>query len=360
MNSRWIFQSSLVALVIGTAACSSSTQSKAPVAGPDLGSDETDSTTDADTVSNPASTESIAFGEIKKAKFSKTLQFRAFTFDGTVGQVIDAYADGLKELDTILYVYPVSRYTGHPFGYPIAQNDDTATADWTVRTNAHHNDVSSSVHNVKLPETRKYALVVTTYEQGYTGTAEVVVKAQASGAGAIHVTTAQLEASPSKYNGKRIQVTADVKSPGTMCTKMACSQSNPCCNQCSTRLIVGTNINLSDSTLGSYTCSGNECNVASNCKGFSSTDPGKYTFVGTFTSDGATLELKIDWKKAANCHASGCSKEICANKDMVSICIYNPKYACYDLYSHCDAQGDGECGWTSSNALQACLANGGP
>jgi eight-cysteine-cluster-containing protein len=59
---------------------------------------------------------------------------------------------------------------------------------------------------------------------------------------------------------------------------------------------------------------------------------------------------------ASECRATGCSGQICADEDMFSTCEYRPEYACYQSAT-CERQTDGQCGWTPTPALQACLAN---
>ena len=57
---------------------------------------------------------------------------------------------------------------------------------------------------------------------------------------------------------------------------------------------------------------------------------------------------------ADGCRRTGCSGQICADEDMVSTCEYRPEYACYKDAA-CERQANGECGWTPSAALNACL-----
>jgi hypothetical protein len=129
-----------------------------------------------DSATYPASIVRIAFGEVKTATFTSTAHFRAFKFTGRADQKVDLYVDGLRGLDTVLYLYKVSKITGKPFGTPLASNDDTTSPGWRVTSNTTANELSSSVADFKLPENRDYALVATTYRQRYRGTAEVVVK----------------------------------------------------------------------------------------------------------------------------------------------------------------------------------------
>jgi len=54
------------------------------------------------------------------------------------------------------------------------------------------------------------------------------------------------------------------------------------------------------------------------------------------------------------CIPTGCSKELCSDKEMTSICIYKPEFDCY-RQALCGAQANGQCGWTETPALKACL-----
>ncbi len=56
------------------------------------------------------------------------------------------------------------------------------------------------------------------------------------------------------------------------------------------------------------------------------------------------------------CRPTGCSGQICSDKDEVSTCEFQPQYACYQTAT-CERQPTGVCGWTPTAALTACLAN---
>lgn len=56
------------------------------------------------------------------------------------------------------------------------------------------------------------------------------------------------------------------------------------------------------------------------------------------------------------CIRTGCSGQICSDRDVVTTCEYRPEYACY-RNARCERQADGRCGWTMTPALRACLAN---
>ncbi len=57
------------------------------------------------------------------------------------------------------------------------------------------------------------------------------------------------------------------------------------------------------------------------------------------------------------CYIGGCSSEICSSEQgVVSNCIYKSEFACYKT-AKCERQASGQCGWTSTNSLNSCLAN---
>lgn len=55
------------------------------------------------------------------------------------------------------------------------------------------------------------------------------------------------------------------------------------------------------------------------------------------------------------CYVGGCSAQFCTdNPALVSTCEYKEEYACYQK-ADCARQQTGECGWTESASLDACL-----
>jgi SanA protein len=59
--------------------------------------------------------------------------------------------------------------------------------------------------------------------------------------------------------------------------------------------------------------------------------------------------------KTAGCFVGGCSNEICSDQQgIASPCIYRPEYACYKTAT-CERQTSGQCGWTQTPELSACL-----
>jgi eight-cysteine-cluster-containing protein len=64
---------------------------------------------------------------------------------------------------------------------------------------------------------------------------------------------------------------------------------------------------------------------------------------------------------AGDCVKSGCSGTVCTEpgNEMVTTCEFKAEYACY-RDAACERQADGNCGWTQTPALTACLANPPP
>ena len=60
---------------------------------------------------------------------------------------------------------------------------------------------------------------------------------------------------------------------------------------------------------------------------------------------------------SAKCYVGGCSAQLCTSQpDAVSTCEYTASYACYKS-AKCERQTSGQCGWTSTPELSACLSN---
>lgn len=59
------------------------------------------------------------------------------------------------------------------------------------------------------------------------------------------------------------------------------------------------------------------------------------------------------------CYVGGCSGEVCSNTpDVASACIYREEFACYKKTT-CERQSTGQCGWTETAELRACLDTSG-
>lgn len=58
----------------------------------------------------------------------------------------------------------------------------------------------------------------------------------------------------------------------------------------------------------------------------------------------------------APCVKTGCSGQICADQHMFSTCEWREEYACYQQAT-CERQANGQCGFTKTPALDACIAS---
>jgi hypothetical protein len=328
MVKHWVFAA---AALFAMAGCTTGSE-KGDIAEPDFGT-----ASQADSATAPYSAAPIAFGEIKTATFTTRAEFRAFSFDGEKGQKIDAYLDGRNGLDTVLYVYRATA-SGKPYGRALRKNDDTPRPGWSIRGGA-ANELSSSINDYVLPAT---------------GTADVTVKSPDAYQ---TVTVAQLEANPQDFDGKKVRVVASPKVETVACTKMACPESNPCCNRCGGAFKIGQDIVLNGAT-EAWGCGGNECTWRSSCTGFASNDPGLYEIKGTVALAGDyAFEIKVDRLKAQTCQKGGCSRQHCVNNpsNAVTTCEWREEYACYQSAT-CEAQANGHCAWTSTPQLESCLS----
>ncbi|MFA6094842.1 MAG: hypothetical protein WC757_03080 [Candidatus Paceibacterota bacterium] len=60
------------------------------------------------------------------------------------------------------------------------------------------------------------------------------------------------------------------------------------------------------------------------------------------------------------CFVGGCSAQLCTDQpDMASDCMYREEYVCYQNAT-CERQFTGQCGWTETTELKACLDVGRP
>lgn len=66
--------------------------------------------------------------------------------------------------------------------------------------------------------------------------------------------------------------------------------------------------------------------------------------------------LPLPVKNNGACYVGGCSSQLCTDDpDMASTCEYREEYACYQTAT-CKRQSSGECGWTPTSELRACLS----
>ena len=54
------------------------------------------------------------------------------------------------------------------------------------------------------------------------------------------------------------------------------------------------------------------------------------------------------------CFKTGCSNQVCADHEVTTTCEFRPEYACYRK-AQCTRQRDGNCGFTQTPELSACL-----
>jgi len=102
------------------------------------------------------------------------------------------------------------------------------------------------------------------------------------------VTVAELVADPRQYDGRVVLVRGALMPGHGYCTKMACPDTNPCCNSCGSQMLLvdsladspGSGIEFRDNgeVLG---CSGNECNFMDACND----ETGNTWTLGTFHHD---------------------------------------------------------------------------
>ncbi len=87
------------------------------------------------------------------------------------------------------------------------------------------------------------------------------------------------------------------------------------------------------------------------------------TYATACTANAAGVSVRTEGECAppaagTTCVRGGCSGELCLpeGEERSTICVMRPEFACYRDAS-CERQDDGSCGFTSTPALSACLAN---
>ena len=76
-----------------------------------------------------------------------------------------------------------------------------------------------------------------------------------------------------------------------------------------------------------------------------------FIIIGTLIIWGSVFYRK-DLKDG--CIVTGCSSQICADKEVYTTCEFRPEYACYKNAA-CKRQANGKCGWTMTEELNNCL-----
>jgi hypothetical protein len=87
----------------------------------------------------------------------------------------------------------------------------------------------------------------------------------------------------------------------------------------------------------------------------------RYTFkLGGRSGKGRTVTNafhRLANAAAAECFVGGCSSQVCSDHEgVITTCEARPEYACYHDAT-CERQSTGECGWTATPELNACLAS---
>ena len=120
----------------------------------------------ADSATQPAVTGAIGYDRNVSFALGSGVNWRAWVFPGSQGQIVDAFVQGLDGTDTVAYLFKVSRLSGHPYGRPVGYNDDSDQTGWSLQKDTSGpNPYSSSITGAVLADNRDYALVVTTYHQ---------------------------------------------------------------------------------------------------------------------------------------------------------------------------------------------------
>jgi len=61
-------------------------------------------------------------------------------------------------------------------------------------------------------------------------------------------------------------------------------------------------------------------------------------------------------KATKTCYVGGCSGQVCSDRpDVITTCEFRPEYACY-ASATCEQQATGDCGWTKTAELSACIS----
>ena len=71
---------------------------------------------------------------------------------------------------------------------------------------------------------------------------------------------------------------------------------------------------------------------------------------------------EINECESAPCVRGGCSGQLCVEQGadgIVTTCQWQPEFACYQAAA-CERQSDGQCGFTQTDELNACLASPPP
>ena len=72
------------------------------------------------------------------------------------------------------------------------------------------------------------------------------------------------------------------------------------------------------------------------------------------SSGGASSDNQKPSGNKKPCFKTGCSRQVCADEEVITTCEYRPEYECYKR-AKCERQASGECGFTDTPELRTCL-----
>jgi len=70
------------------------------------------------------------------------------------------------------------------------------------------------------------------------------------------------------------------------------------------------------------------------------------------------LRTKSQTSSGKPCIKTGCSGQVCSDEEVITTCEYRSEYDCYKQ-ARCERQANGECGFTQTRELTACLKRRG-
>ena len=84
----------------------------------------------------------------------------------------------------------------------------------------------------------------------------------------------------------------------------------------------------------------------------------RYTFTeNNQRAKGRTVTAAYRRLVDQTCYVGGCSGQVCSDQEgVITTCEWRDEYACYQTAT-CERQADGQCGWTQTPELLACLGN---
>ena len=139
---------------------------------------------------------------------------------------------------------------------------------------------------------------------------------------------------------------------------------HPCLSHTARRLNLNVTTNVAGVDLAAADADGSEAAAAMThpegvmVAGFFSPVRGPAGRAQTLKATKFYMRLGSDTGSSApvgKCIKTGCSSQVCSDRDVVTTCEFRPEYACYQK-AMCERQRNGECGFTQTAELRACLA----